>query len=275
MNMKPRLPKSLIRMPKRKPQVKIQAAATRSRRNVAEVPEEEYDEESEPNMRLSHAFIVVLILHLVAVAGVFGFNAIKSRQTSLAKLEAEAAAAAANPVQAAAGNALADGLPEAIGSTPARPQQEAGNVLPPVTAPGESVYEVVAGDTLTRIASRQGTTVEQLMTANNLGDDAVIRVGQKLIISAPGTAARASTPPVTPVVNSTPVAPSKPAPAPETSASSAPVAGDGTYEVVQGDNPYSIAKKLGVSYQELLEVNGIDDPTKLQIGQKLKVPAAN
>jgi len=273
MNMKPRLPKSLIRMPKRKPQVKIQAAATRSRRNVAEVPEEEYYEESEPNMRLSHAFIVVLILHLVAVAGVFGFNAIKSRQTSLAKLEAEATAA--NPVQAAAGDALADGLPEAIGSTPAKPQQETGNVLPPVTAPGESVYEVVAGDTLTRIASRQGTTVEQLMTANNLGDDAVIRVGQKLIISAPGTAARVSTPPVTPVVNNTPVAPSKPAPAPETAASSAPVAADGTYEVVKGDNPYSIAKKLGVSYQKLLEVNGIDDPTKLQIGQKLKVPAAN
>ena len=47
----------------------------------------------------------------------------------------------------------------------------------------------------------------------------------------------------------------------------------GTYKVAKGDNPYKIAKKLGVSYQELLKVNGIEDPTKLQIDQVLKVPS--
>ena len=43
--------------------------------------------------------------------------------------------------------------------------------------------------------------------------------------------------------------------------------------MAKGDNPYKIAKKLGVSYQALLQLNGIEDPTKLQIDQVLKVPA--
>jgi LysM repeat protein len=45
-----------------------------------------------------------------------------------------------------------------------------------------------------------------------------------------------------------------------------------SYKVEKGDNPYNIAKKFGISYQELLTLNGIDDPTKLQIGQSLKIP---
>jgi LysM repeat protein len=45
------------------------------------------------------------------------------------------------------------------------------------------------------------------------------------------------------------------------------------YVVVKGDNPTTIAKRLGVSESELLKMNGIDDPKKLQIGQVLKVPA--
>src|SRR5205085_5746032 len=45
-----------------------------------------------------------------------------------------------------------------------------------------------------------------------------------------------------------------------------------TYTVGKGDNPVAIAKKLKVSYDELLALNHISDPRKLQIGQKLLVP---
>jgi len=45
------------------------------------------------------------------------------------------------------------------------------------------------------------------------------------------------------------------------------------YIVAKGDNPVNIARKLKVSQAELLSVNNITDPTKLQIGQKLIVPA--
>jgi murein DD-endopeptidase MepM/ murein hydrolase activator NlpD len=44
--------------------------------------------------------------------------------------------------------------------------------------------------------------------------------------------------------------------------------------VKKGDNPVGIAKKLKVSYNDLIALNHIDDPRKLQIGQKLLVPDA-
>ena len=45
-----------------------------------------------------------------------------------------------------------------------------------------------------------------------------------------------------------------------------------TYKVVKGDNPFRIAQKYGVNYKTLLSHNGITDPSKLQIGQTLKIP---
>jgi len=45
------------------------------------------------------------------------------------------------------------------------------------------------------------------------------------------------------------------------------------YIVVKGDNPVTIAKKFKVSYDDLVALNHIDDPRKLQIGQRLLIPA--
>ena len=54
--------------------------ASTARRSMA-VPEEmDYEEMSEPNMKLSRALLIVLVLHVVAVAGIIAFNTIKSRQ---------------------------------------------------------------------------------------------------------------------------------------------------------------------------------------------------
>jgi LysM repeat protein len=44
--------------------------------------------------------------------------------------------------------------------------------------------------------------------------------------------------------------------------------------VKKGDNPVTIAKKLKVPYNDLMALNHIDDPRKLQIGQKLVIPNA-
>ncbi|MFV0338958.1 MAG: LysM peptidoglycan-binding domain-containing protein [Chthoniobacterales bacterium] len=270
------------KVPNKKAPVKIQAAASRASRRSITADEEEYYEESEPNMRLSHAFIVVLILHVIAVGGVFGFNAIKSRQSSLAKLEAEAAASTeANPTMQANTDVLPHGLPEnaepaaptvtqsnTVDTTQTRPPQptvETKTSTPKAVA-GQHTYTVVAGDTLIRIAKRENTTVEQIMAANNLGESAVIRVNQALII--PDASKQISKPAI---VKTQPKAETSTAAKTQTPATSA----DGEYTVVKGDNPYSIAKQLKVSYTKLLEVNNIDDPTKLQIGQKLKIPSSN
>jgi LysM repeat protein len=45
-----------------------------------------------------------------------------------------------------------------------------------------------------------------------------------------------------------------------------------TYTVKKGDNPVIIAKKLKVSYNDLISLNHIEDPHKLRIGQRLLIP---
>jgi LysM repeat protein len=41
---------------------------------------------------------------------------------------------------------------------------------------------------------------------------------------------------------------------------------------VKGDNPVSIARRLGVSYEALLKLNKISDPRRLRLGQELQIP---
>jgi LysM repeat protein len=42
--------------------------------------------------------------------------------------------------------------------------------------------------------------------------------------------------------------------------------------VVKGDNPVTIARHFHVDYDALLQLNQIEDPRRLQIGQKLHIP---
>ena len=56
-----------FRPPKKR---KLQATAARRVRDA--------DYTEEPNVKLSSAFVVVLVLHLVAVGGIYAFNALKA-----------------------------------------------------------------------------------------------------------------------------------------------------------------------------------------------------
>lgn len=294
--------KRTVKMPLRRPTPKTRSKSPRLRARAASANAdyddlEDYEEESEPNMRFSHALFVVLILHVIAVAGVFAFNSIKARQATAAQESGASvsASAASKPGDASVGKPATD-------------------------APG--THTVVAGDTLTRIAGRYGTTIEALEKENGITTYSTIRVGQVLQIPGAKTPAIAQTQPPaaksaprkpvaakpTPIQarviatasksgppdasattaerflatrqgGSPPSAQSEPARPPATQPQAASVSGDagglpadGTYTVVAGDNPYSIARKYGVSYQKLIEVNGIEDPTKVQIGQVLKLP---
>jgi len=46
---------------------------------------------------------------------------------------------------------------------------------------------------------------------------------------------------------------------------------DEHYEVKRGDTLYSIALEHGVDYRELAQWNGLDDPTRIRVGQVLRV----
>jgi len=69
--------------------------------------------------------------------------------------------------------------------------------------------------------------------------------------------ARGSAPQAPPVTKAT-------APTPRTLA-------EAEYEVKRGDTLYSIALEHGVDYRELAQWNGLDDPTKIRVGQVLRV----
>ena len=59
-------------IPKRTRRLRARAAAMST-------PDSEFEEYGpEPNMKLSHAFLVVLMLHVVAVGGLYAFNSMKA-----------------------------------------------------------------------------------------------------------------------------------------------------------------------------------------------------
>lgn len=117
-------------------------------------------------------------------------------------------------------------------------------------------YTVKGGDNLSKIAMQYKTTVRALKAANNKTSD-LIRVGEKLMIPVDGASSGSST--VTTAASATVV---KPAVA---------ISADDTHIVKAGEYPATIARQYGMTASELLAINGITDPRKMQIGQKLKV----
>jgi LysM repeat protein len=239
---------------------RLHARAASSREEV-----EDYESESEPSMKLSQAFIVVLVLHVVAVGGIYGFNKLNETKPKPVAEKKEAA-------------------PEVVAKAP-EPVAEAKPQAPAANA-GQT-YTVVAGDTLKRIASKFNTSIEALEKANNLTSTSIIRTGQILVVGKAASANAAPAPvkaePV-PHSQATPSVVAKPAPVQPVVAKTAlaePVASakepaadsaGQSYVVAKGDNPYSIAKKFKVTQDALMKANNIDDPRKLKIGQKLAIP---
>jgi LysM repeat protein len=103
-------------------------------------------------------------------------------------------------------------------------------------------WTVRFGDTLSGIARQFGTTVAAIAAANNIVNVNFIRVGQVLCIPSG----------VTP----------QPTPVPSTC----------TYVVVRGDTLTSIAIRFGTSVQALAAQNGILNPNRIFVGQKLVIP---
>lgn len=116
-------------------------------------------------------------------------------------------------------------------------------------------YTVKGGDNLSKIAVQYNTSVRAIKAANNKTSD-MIRVGEKLIIPVGGASS-----------GSTSTAPTVSAPV----VSAPSINADGTHTVVAGEYPATIARQYGMTASELLAINGITDPRKMQIGQKLKV----
>jgi LysM repeat protein len=151
-----------------------------------------------------------------------------------------------------------------------------------VTAPpGGSVYVVQAGDSLSRIASRHGTSVKALRDANKLTTDRIL-VGQKLAIpGADKTETAEAKKEAKPASESKRKAESSddaPAAVAKTAAAPAPAPAPATdeqmlpYTVQAGDTLDEIAKLFIVNKADLLRINNLTDESSIKPGQKLRIP---
>jgi LysM repeat protein len=100
---------------------------------------------------------------------------------------------------------------------------------------------VQRGENLFRISLRYGTTVQAVASANGIANPALIYVGQVLKIPSPGT---------------------QPGPQP----------GGDTYVVQPGDNLFRIALRYGMSHLQLAQYNSIANPSRIYVGQVLRIP---
>jgi LysM repeat protein len=276
--MKIRLP---IRKPapprQRPPKLKLKASVARSRRAPIIEEEDDFLDEPEPNMKLSHAFVVVLVLHVIAVAGVFAFNSVKARQADIFSASKESAPALAQstneaPPAVSDGTAADPSNGSAMQPESPAPAATAAATATPAAAPtasGAKTHEMQPGETLTKIAAEYGVTITALQQVNNITDPTKLRAGTVLTIPEGGHPAPVAVAPV-----AQPAAPTA-TPTAESIAAAAAIKDSGeVYTVVKGDNPVKIAKKLHVPYADLMTLNGNPDPRKLQIGQKFKIPAS-
>ena len=164
-------------------------SAATARRGSAAAAGMEFEGIPEPNMKLSRALLIVLLLHVVAVSGIIAFNAIKTRERAFVP-----------PTSTESENKPAESA-----QTPAHTRSDKERVA----------AALKENDHHDAKPSHSPAKNEE--------------------VKPPSSSAK-------------------------------------TYVVKKGDNPAGIAKKLKVSYADLIAINHIDDPRKLKIGQKLLIP---
>ena len=129
---------------------------------------------------------------------------------------------------------------------------------------GSTEYTVKRGDSLSRIANQFDASVRAIKAANGLSSD-LIRVGDKLVVPVSGSTGASSGMSAAP---SDSISSSSTAPSFSTS-------GARTHTVKSGEYPGKIASQYGMTTDELLALNGITDPRKLQVGKVLKVSGSD
>lgn len=170
------------------------------------------------------------------------------RRAELAAQEAAAAEAALAGQQAAAA------VPAAAPAAPVAP----------------ATYTVQSGDNLTRIATKLGVDVHELISTNNITNVNLLYAG--MVLQVPGSAPPPA-PVAAPVAAAAPAAVAAPAAAaPQAAAAPVAAAAPRTHTVQGGDMLARIASQYGVSYQALLQINNITNPNVIYPGQVLQIP---
>jgi LysM repeat protein len=180
-----------MRLPSLFPTKKLRATA--ARRSLGGPDEMDYEEMSEPNMKLSRALLIVLVLHVVAVAGIIAFNTIKSRQGVLPPVATAKTTAPASTQKSTATTAATSESTkprDEMAKVPVKEERKAIAVKPiaentPKAETNKKTYVVAKGDTPVSIAKKFKITSDQLLSVNNIEDAHKLKIGQRLVIPAP------------------------------------------------------------------------------------------
>lgn len=124
---------------------------------------------------------------------------------------------------------------------------------------GKSYYTVKSGDSLWSISRQHDMRVQELVALNNLKKPYIIKPGQTLKISNAIPAPKTNTVTTVNVEKN------------NTKNNKTNNISYITYTVKSGDNLSTIASNYGMSTSELADLNNIESPYKIRIGQKLKI----
>jgi len=128
-------------------------------------------------------------------------------------------------------------------------------------------YTVRNGDNLSVIAKRYGTTVNNLCRLNGIKPQAILSIGRKLVVRSGSEADQK-------IVAANPAQPSpnaQNAQAPTVQADNTDISSDVYYTVRNGDNLSVIAKRYGMTVNDICKLNGINPQAVLSVGRRLVV----
>lgn len=239
------------------------------------------------NVGIGKALLVILVLHVLAIGAIYTHSKFFSDESSASKdvkTSAAAVAPAPEPKAPAPKPLVAPAATPAVAPAPQ-----------PAIDDSNSRYIVVTGDTYHRIASVRNVDEGALRALNG---ERPLRAG--VVLDLPN---ELSSRPVPAVISQAPeraeqATPERVEQAPERQWARAievvedapkavvikpktdlPVETAGLrdsgqrYTVQSGDTVWRIANRYKVSRDDLLKLNGMDDPRKLGVGRELKIPA--
>lgn len=125
----------------------------------------------------------------------------------------------------------------------------------PETPGTGGVHKIVKGDTLAGLSSKYGVSVDDLLKWNKLTKKSRLNIGQEIRLSADGAAPETRD-------------------EPEPAASEAPsdaAPGGGVHKIAKGETLAVLAKKYGVTVNDLLKWNKLTAKSRLSIGQEIRI----
>lgn len=229
------------------------------------------------------AFLLVLAIHIAGVGGIFAFSNQKPKAAAPEKPavvsnnppapKSDALARNEWPDPAAKPKVVATPAPikKLVADSKPRPKAEPKPVAvvaekPKSPAPALAKPTPVVANTATRQPQATDDALRKAFLASQTKSLPTVETREALPVSRAPVPLIATNPEVssTPSIASAPTtqAPKPAAPAPRPS----------EYTLAPGDNLYMVSRRLQVSYNDLLQANGLTDPRQLRVGQKLKVP---